>query len=109
MKPSKQESIIHARHLLRRSEVGVLSSHSKACEGFPFGSVSTFMSTHEGDVIFYISNLAQHTKNILHDKKMCLTVFPPSTSIGKHTDDPNAQARLSLLGEAEIINKKDEN
>ncbi len=108
MKPSKQKSINHARLLLRRSEIGVLSTHSKACDGYPFGSVSTFMSTHEGDVIFYISNLAQHTKNILHDNKMCLTVFPSSSTAGQHDDDPNANARLSLLGTVKTIDKKND-
>ena len=108
MTPSKQQSIIHARLLLRRSEVGVLSTHSKACAGFPFGSVSTFISTHEGDVIFYVSDLAQHTKNIDHNDKMCLTVFSASESdLGKDSDDPNAEARLSLLGRAQKLEEEE--
>lgn len=106
MKPSKQQSINNARMLLRRTEVGVISSHSKVCDGYPFGSVSTFMSTHEGDVIFYISDLAQHTKNFQHNAKMCLTVFSANGSdVGRHSDDPNAEARLSLLGQARRVEK----
>jgi len=106
MKPVKQHSITNARLLLRRSEVGVLSTHSNACDGFPFGSVSTFMSTHEGDVVFYVSDLAQHTKNIEHNQKMCLTVFSSrAEDARRHSDDPNAQARLSLLGRAKRLDK----
>ncbi len=101
--PTKEQSIANARLLLRNSEVGVLSTHSKACEGYPFGSVSTFMSTHEGDVIFYISDLAQHTKNIKHDARMCLTVFSADSNNGRHSEDPNAEARLSLLGHAQVL------
>lgn len=109
MKPEKQQSIKNARLLLRSTEVGVLSTHSKACDGYPFGSVSTFMSTHEGDVIFYVSDLAQHTKNFDHNEKMCFTVFPiqDSTSIGAFKD-PNAGARLSLLGTISAIDKNEE-
>ncbi len=109
MTPSKQQSINNARFLLRRSAVGVLSTHSKACEGYPFGSVSTYMSTHEGDVIFYVSDLAQHTKNLKNNAKMCLTVFSADDSNERHSDDPNAEARLSLLGHAEKVVNESEN
>ncbi len=105
MKPSKQRSINQARQLLRNCELGVLSTHSKACDGFPFGSVSTFMSTHEGDIVFYISDLAQHTKNIQHKAEMCFTVFPGCSSLGNQPDDPNAGARLSLIGSAEMMSE----
>ncbi|MEM7360864.1 MAG: DUF2470 domain-containing protein [Pseudomonadota bacterium] len=100
---NKQKSIKNARTLLRSSELGVLSTHSKANEGFPFGSVSTYMSTMQGDAIFYISDLAQHTKNILHDPKMCLTVFQGADGESASDEDPNAGARLSLLGSAALL------
>ncbi len=119
MKPAKQQSIDNARLLLRTCELGVLSTHSKACDGYPFGSVSTYMSTHEGDVIFYVSDLAQHTKNFSHNQKMCLTVFPPyggglltanqdtSPSVRpKDFKDPNAGARLSLLGQIQPVQRE---
>lgn len=97
---NKQKSICNARTLLRQSELGVLSTHSKANDGYPFGSVSTYMSTVNGDAIFYISDLAQHTKNLLADSKMCLTVFSGAEGAKGNDDDPNAGARLSLLGKA---------
>lgn len=104
---NKQRSIKNARTLLRQSELGVLSTHSKASEGFPFGSVSTYMSTVNGDVIFYISDLAQHTKNLLANSKMCLTVFSGSEGMTASDDDPNAGARLSLLGDAKPIENQE--
>ena len=100
---NKQKSIRNARTLLRQSELGVLSTHSKANEGYPFGSVSTYMSTIPGDIIFYISDLAQHTKNIHVNNKMCLTVFCGGEGMKASDSDPNAGARLSILGEASII------
>ncbi|MFT6032220.1 MAG: putative heme iron utilization protein [Arenicella sp.] len=100
---NKQKSIRNARTLLRQSELGVLSTHSKANDGFPFGSVSTYMSTVNGDAIFYISDLAQHTRNLLANNKMCLTVFSGSDGSTASDEDPNAGARLSLLGEAKRV------
>lgn len=103
----KTDSIRNAYALLRESELGVLSTHSKANEGFPFGSVSTYMSTVNGDAIFYISDLAQHTKNLLSDNKMCLTVFAGSEGTNANENDPNAGARLSLLGSAIKLTKEE--
>lgn len=93
----KQRSINHARNLLRNQELAVLSTHSKSLPDFPFGSVTTYISTVNGEPIFYISNLAQHTHNILNNPKICLTVFEGNQ------DDPNAGARLSIMGEALLI------
>jgi len=103
----KADSIRNAYALLRQSELGVLSTHSKANEGFPFGSVSTYMSTVEGDAIFYISDLAQHTKNLLTDSKMCLTVFSGAEGAKANDNDPNAGARLSLIGEATKLSSEE--
>lgn len=103
MNPQKAKSVANARILLRQSDIGVLSTHSKASEGYPFGSVSTFMSTPEGDVVFYISDLAQHTKNINNNPKMCFTVMAAD---GDTEQDPNAGARLSLLGEAAKLDQQ---
>jgi len=102
----KQNSIANARRLLRQSELGVLSTHSEANDGYPFGSVSTYLSTVNGDVVFYISDLAQHTKNINHNTKMCFTVFAnASSNKAEHFDDPNDGARLSILGCASQVSK----
>jgi putative heme iron utilization protein len=93
----KQRSINYARNLLRSQELAVLSTHSKSVKDYPFGSVTTYISTVNGEPIFYISNLAQHTHNILNNPKMCLTVFEGNQN------DPNAGARLSIMGEAILI------
>ena len=101
-------STYNAYTLLRQSELGVLSTHSKSNQGFPFGSVSTYMSTENGNVIFYISDLAQHTKNLLANNNICLTIFSGSEN-AKNDKDPNDGARLSLLGNVALVdeNSKD--
>jgi hypothetical protein len=56
------------------------------------------MSTVNGDTVFYISDLAQHTKNLLANNKMCLTVFSGSEGAIASDEDPNARARLRFIG-----------
>ncbi|MRX27582.1 HugZ family protein [Kangiella sp. HZ709] len=96
----KTEVIKDARRLLRTQELGVLSTHSKSMEGYPFGSVTTYISTVNGEPIFYISDLAQHTRNILKDPRMSLIAFTGDD------DDANAGARLTVMGEAVKIEKE---
>ncbi len=99
---NKEKKLIHqARNLLRQQELAVLSTHSKSTPEYPFGSVTTYISSVKGETIFYISNLAQHTRNILNNPKMCLTVFEGNQN------DPNAGARLSIMGEAELVEETD--
>lgn len=99
---NKEQKVINqARSLLRQQELAVLSTHSKSTPEYPFGSVTTYISNVNGETIFYISNLAQHTRNILNNPKMCLTVFEGNQS------DPNAGARLSIMGEAELVDESE--
>ena len=110
MESSKETAIANARLLTKQLANGVLSTHSKANEGFPFGSVSTHISTTLGDIVFYISDLAQHTKNLLSNPKMSFTLYQSSDNGNSHTkNDPNANSRLTLLGNAEPIHKDDPN
>ncbi len=94
MKQDKVKVIQDARRLLRTQELGVLSTHSKSMDGYPFGSVTTYISTVNGEPIFYISDLAQHTRNIQQNPKMSLIAFTGND------DDANAGARVTLVGEA---------
>ena len=94
---NKEQSIIQARALLRSQELGVLSTHSKSMPGYPFGSVTTYVSTQNGEPIFYISDLAQHTKNILQNGKASFTVFSGDEN------DANAGSRLSVVGTASRV------
>ncbi|MEO0367263.1 MAG: DUF2470 domain-containing protein [Pseudomonadota bacterium] len=103
MKINKQNSINNARLLLRTSNMGVLSTNSKSVDGFPFGSVATYISDHIGNVYFYISTLAQHTKNIDANAKMCFTVFQGDDGATAEANDLNDGARLSCMGEAKRL------
>lgn len=75
----------------------MLSTHSVAKAGYPFGSVTTYMTDAQGHPVIYISHLAQHTKNIKQDPRISLLM---STD---HEHDINAGARLTILGTAQLV------
>lgn len=83
-----------ARTLIRRMDAGVLSTHSVEVEGYPFGSLTPFVASHEGRPVLLISSLAQHTRNVLSDPRVCLTVYDPAEKYKL------AGSRVSILGNA---------
>ncbi|WXL24980.1 DUF2470 domain-containing protein [Ectopseudomonas mendocina] len=85
---------MHARHLLLKEYRGVLSTHSKAMPGFPFGSVVPYCLDAEGFPLILISRIAQHTHNLLKDNKCSLLVGE------REAADVQAAGRLTLLAEA---------
>lgn len=91
-----------ALQFLRTSQSGVLSTVSAKFEGYPFGSVAPFVLNHAGEPVILISTIAEHTKNITANPKVSLLVFAGM-------DDLQANARLTLLGEAVLAEKEDEN
>lgn len=90
---------IEARKFLRSTHSGILSTHSARFEGYPFGSVAPFVLDHHCQPVILISTLAEHTKNITLNPKVSLLVFDGA-------DDLQANARLTLLGEASKIFKE---
>lgn len=92
---------LEARKFLRSTRSGILSTHSARFEGYPFGSVAPFVLDHNCQPVILISNLAEHTKNIAADPKVSLLVFAGA-------EDLQANARLTLLGEAVKIFKDED-
>lgn len=88
-----------ARDFLRGCHRGVLSTHSAKYEGYPFGSVTPFVLDHEANPIILISTLAEHTKNIQNNPKVSLIVLSDE-------DDMQANARLTMMGTATLIDKE---
>lgn len=82
-----------ARALIRRTDAGVLSTQSVELKGYPFGSLTPFVASHEGRPVVFISSLAQHTKNIMADTRLCLTVFDPREK------NRQVSTRVSIMGD----------
>jgi putative heme iron utilization protein len=89
-----------ARQFLRSTRRGILSTNSQRHPGYPFGSVAPFVPDHAGNPLVLISTLAEHTRNIAADCKVSLLAF-------EGADDLQANARLTLVGEAEQTDKQD--
>ena len=91
-----------ARALLRGADAGVLSTHSLAMPGFPFGSLAPFVMTHEGRPLLFVSRLAEHTRNLEADRRACLTVLEPTGARRQ------ALARASVLGTVRPVPQPEE-
>ncbi|MDI1298947.1 DUF2470 domain-containing protein [Methylotenera sp.] len=89
-----------ALQFLRSTRSGVLSTLSTKFAGYPFGSVAPFVLDHRGQPIILISTIAEHTQNIIANPKVSLLVFAGD-------EDMQASGRLTLMGEAKIIDKED--
>ncbi len=93
---------LEAKEFLRSTRSGVLSSFSAKFAGYPFGSVMPFVLGHDCQPIVLISTIAEHTKNIIANPKVSLLVFAGA-------EDLHANGRLTLIGEAEQLDKNDAN
>ena len=90
-----------ARTLMRRRDAGVLSSMSTELPGYPFGSVTPYALTHDGRVCLFVSDIAQHTKNMADDGRVCLTVADDAGG------DAQAAGRVSVVGDASVVAESD--
>ena len=81
-----------ARTLVSTIKTGTLCTLSQEPAGFPYGSFVTF-ALDEGDPIFFISTMAEHTKNLQSDTRASLLVAESGGA------DPLAGGRVTLLGQ----------
>ena len=85
-----------ARELLLRQSFGVLSTISIDVAGYPFGSVTPYCADDRCRPIIYISHIARHTRNIIADSRVSLTVVE---NVGG-SDDVQAQGRVTCIANA---------
>ncbi len=83
------------KEFITAQRYGILSTHSLAEAGYPFGSVTPYITTGDGDLAIFISHLAEHTHNIEANNKVSLTIFDP-----KDSESPNAGPRITCLADA---------
>jgi hypothetical protein len=88
-----------ARKLFMQESFGVLSTISLDMPGYPFGSVTPYSADDHCRPIIYISHIAQHTKNIIADSRVSLTVVDSHAS----SDDVQAQGRVTCIADARPV------
>jgi putative heme iron utilization protein len=84
-----------ARTMLSLASVGVLSTQSEKHPGFPFGSTMPYTLDEAGRLLFLVSAMAMHTKNLKADPRASLFVTVPEAQA-----DPLGAGRLTLVGMA---------
>jgi putative heme iron utilization protein len=89
-----------ARTLVAGIGTGTLCTIAKEPAGFPYGSFVTF-AMDGPDPVFFISELAEHTKNLRKDSRASLLVAETGGS------DPLANGRVTLLGQATLVDDGD--
>lgn len=89
----------HARELLLKEYRGVLSTHSKAMPGFPFGSVVPYCLDGAGRPLILISRIAQHTHNLQKDPKCSLLVGE------REAEDVQAVGRVTVLAQGRLLDE----
>lgn len=85
-----------ARALYARRSEGVLSTISLDVPGYPFGSIVPYAADARGQPVILISGIAQHTRNILADHRVSLT-------LAEDADDAQAAGRVTILGDARAV------
>jgi heme iron utilization protein len=69
------DALAAARALWCGSFHGVLSTHSAAEPGYPFGSLVPLCLSNVGEPLLLLSHLAQHSRNLAADPRAALTLF----------------------------------
>jgi len=92
-----------ARALILEESFGVLSTISLDVPGYPFGSITPYCTDRMSRPIIYISPMAQHTKNIVADSRVSLTIVERGES-----DDVQARGRVTCIADASRIESADD-
>jgi len=90
---TRSEAGVAARRLIRGRDHGALAT---LLEGQPYVSLVAIACDHDAAPLLLLSDLAQHTKNLLVDRRVSL-LFEATAGY----PDPLAGPRLSVLGHAE--------
>src|SRR5690349_9583928 len=80
-----------ARSLVAQQVTGTLCTIAVEPAGFPYGSFVTF-ALHQGEPVFLISRVAEHTRNLERDARASLLVHDQGKA------DPLANGRVTLIG-----------
>lgn len=86
-----------ARDLVQAARHGVLST-LMSDEGFPYGSLVEVLPLPDGDLVLFLSQLAEHRHYLSADARASVVIAP-------HIHEPRAMAqpRVTLIGRAEPV------
>lgn len=93
--------LIDAINLLHRARHATLATQSAQMPGYPYATVVPNVLDGTHCPLLFVSALAEHTKNLLADSRVSLSVLDPDAA------DVQACARLTLVGDARPIEADD--
>ena len=85
-----------ARQLVAANRRGVLSTLLPK-DGYPYASLVEYAPLPDGDVLMFLSRLAEHQKYLTADSRVSLLIAPDIMA-----ENALAQPRVSLVGRAEL-------
>ena len=103
-RPAEPSHAERARTLVASQSRGALSTIALDPPGMPFGSVVTYGIDVEGRPSFFVSTLAEHTRNLDADPRASLLVVE-ETPAGA---DPLASGRVTLVGTVAEVTDSEE-
>lgn len=95
--PPEPTDAERSRTLVRATSSGMLSTHSVEQPGYPFGSVVTYAVDGGGRPLMWLSDLAEHSRNLAADPRASLL------AADGRPGDPLARGRVTLIGEATTL------
>lgn len=84
-----------ARALVQAARRGVLATLTP--DGFPYASLVEFAPLPDGDVVLFLSSLAEHQKYLTADPRVSLLIAPEMGA-----ENALAQGRVTLVGRAAV-------
>ncbi len=92
--PTEPSHAERCRTLVASASRGALSTLAVELEGYPYGSVASYGLDDQGNPLFFVSLMAEHTQNAMRDPRASLLVTEPVADGA----DPLASGRVTLLG-----------
>jgi heme iron utilization protein len=89
------------RTLVTLTSIATLSTMSRKCPGYPFGSLMPYALDPEGRPLFLISNMAMHTQNLKTEPRASLFVGQIAEG------DPLGAARATVVGDVEAVSESE--
>lgn len=85
------DEIQAVRALFARESHGVLCTAHALSSAWPYGSMVPFAMLDNGDAVIFVSDIAEHTRNLLADPRATLLVRDSASQ------DPQADARHAMM------------
>jgi len=90
-----------ARQLVAENRRGVLGT-VLSNGGYPYASMVDYAPLPDGDVVMFLSQLAEHQKNLTADSRASLLIAPNIMA-----EDALAQPRANLVGKVKLVANRD--